>query len=190
MCNLLISEIKDWIYSISRSIPGQSGFWIRKKLLQYSGLKFGDNTGINVGFFISGIPNITLGNNVSFGRNCCLESSKGVIKIGNNCALNHNVTLSSDFGEIIIDSGALIGPNTFISSSNHIIKGRREIREQGHKKGNVRIGTETWIGANVTILSGAKIGEGAVIAAGSLVRGRIPPFAIAAGIPAVVKKYR
>ncbi|WP_245869419.1 acyltransferase [Pontibacter ramchanderi] len=47
-----------------------------------------------------------------------------------------------------------------------------------------------WIGANVTILGGAKIGRGAIIAAGAVVTGTIPPFTIAGGVPARVIKER
>ena len=48
----------------------------------------------------------------------------------------------------------------------------------------------SWIGCNVTILKGCTIGRGAVVAAGSVVTKNIPPYSIAAGIPARVIKYR
>lgn len=52
------------------------------------------------------------------------------------------------------------------------------------------IGNDVFIGANVTILDGVKIGDGAVIGAGAVVTKDIPPYAIALGVPAKVKKYR
>ena len=54
----------------------------------------------------------------------------------------------------------------------------------------VTIGEDCWIGANVTILKGVTIGTGAVVAAGAVVNTDIPPGAIAAGVPAEVKRYR
>ncbi len=54
----------------------------------------------------------------------------------------------------------------------------------------VTIGDNVWLGDSVTVLPGAVIGEGAVIGAGAVVSGEIPPLAVAAGNPAVVKKYR
>lgn len=54
----------------------------------------------------------------------------------------------------------------------------------------VRIGDDVWIGARVTILPGADIGNGAVIGAGSVVRGKIPPMVVAAGNPARVVGMR
>lgn len=47
-----------------------------------------------------------------------------------------------------------------------------------------------WIGTRAIILDGINIGNGAVIAAGALVTKNVPPYAIVAGIPARVIKYR
>lgn len=52
------------------------------------------------------------------------------------------------------------------------------------------IGNDVWIGANVSLVLGIKIGDGAVIAANSTVTHDVPPYAIVAGNPARVKKYR
>ena len=57
-------------------------------------------------------------------------------------------------------------------------------------KGPIVVGDDVWIGFRSTILSGARIGNGAVIAAGSVVTGVIPPYAIAAGTPARVRRFR
>ena len=55
---------------------------------------------------------------------------------------------------------------------------------------DVTIDDFVWLGSRVTILPGTKIGEGAIIQAGSVVHGEIPPYAIAGGNPAKVFKYR
>lgn len=52
------------------------------------------------------------------------------------------------------------------------------------------IGNDVFIGANVTILDGVMIGDGAVIGAGAVVTKDIPPYSVAVGVPAEVKKYR
>lgn len=57
-------------------------------------------------------------------------------------------------------------------------------------KGSIIVESDVWIGMNNTILSGVKIGQGAVIAAGSVVTKDVPPYAIVAGNPAKVIKYR
>ena len=52
------------------------------------------------------------------------------------------------------------------------------------------IGNDVLVGMNVTVLDGVTIGDGAVIGAGAVVAGDIPPYAIAAGIPARVMRHR
>jgi len=57
-------------------------------------------------------------------------------------------------------------------------------------KGETIIGNDVWIGDSAIILSGVKIGDGACIAAGSVVTKNVEPFAIVGGVPAKVIKYR
>ncbi len=54
----------------------------------------------------------------------------------------------------------------------------------------VEIGANVWLGADVTVLDGVTIGEGAICAAGSVVTKDVPPYAIVAGVPAKIIKYR
>jgi len=57
-------------------------------------------------------------------------------------------------------------------------------------KGPIIVGNDVWIGTQCIILSGSKIGHGAVIGANSVVTHDIPPYAVAAGSPAQVIRYR
>ena len=86
----------------------------------------------------------------------------------------------------------MMGPDCAVFTRNHrydrtdvpiCVQGRGERKP-------VRIGDDVWIGARVTILPGADIGNGAVIGAGSVVRGKIPPMAVAQGNPARVVGMR
>lgn len=61
---------------------------------------------------------------------------------------------------------------------------------EAHSKGNIIVGNDVWIGYGATILSGIHIGQGAVIAAKSVVTKDVPPYAIVGGTPAKVIKYR
>lgn len=61
---------------------------------------------------------------------------------------------------------------------------------EAKSKGLIEIGDDVWIGTNSTILSGVKIGQGAVVGAESVVSKDVPPYAIVAGNPARVVKYR
>ena len=57
-------------------------------------------------------------------------------------------------------------------------------------KGPIIVGNDVWIGFRSIILSGVTIGDGAVIYAGSVVTKDIPPYAIVAGVPAKIIRYR
>lgn len=59
-----------------------------------------------------------------------------------------------------------------------------------HSRGDVRIGNDVWIGLNATILSGVTIGDGAVVAACSVVTRDVPAYAIVGGNPARLLRYR
>lgn len=52
------------------------------------------------------------------------------------------------------------------------------------------IGSDVWIGARAIIIGGVKVGTGAIIAAGAVVTKDVPPYAIVAGMPAKIIKYR
>ena len=54
----------------------------------------------------------------------------------------------------------------------------------------VDIGNDVWIGMNALIKGGITIGDGAVVAAGSIVTKNVPPYAVVGGVPAKIIKYR
>jgi acetyltransferase-like isoleucine patch superfamily enzyme len=58
------------------------------------------------------------------------------------------------------------------------------------EQGEVHIGNDVWIGSDVSILNNVKIGNGAIVALGSIVTKDVPDYAIVAGIPAKIIKYR
>lgn len=71
----------------------------------------------------------------------------------------------------------------------------REVMEEQHyqrvqRRGQIIIENDCWIGMNATIMSGVTIGNGAVVAANSVVTKDVPPYAIVAGNPARIVKYR
>ncbi|MFP3551100.1 glycosyltransferase [Paraburkholderia sp. SIMBA_049] len=110
----------------------------------------------------------------------------GDIKIGEHCYINPHCTLFSGNG-ITLGNYVLIAPGCTIAPTNHAFLSRQEVmRHQGFmpSKGGVVIEDDVWIGANSTILDGAHIGQGAVIAAGSVVRGEVGSFEIWGGVPA------
>ena len=61
---------------------------------------------------------------------------------------------------------------------------------EGISKGDIIVDDDVWIGYRATILSGVRIGQGAVVAAGAVVTKDVPPYAIVGGVPAKVLSYR
>lgn len=64
------------------------------------------------------------------------------------------------------------------------------MERSSYSNGDVIVGNDVWIGANVTVMSGIKIGNGAVIATNSTVTKDVPDYAIVGGNPAKIIKYR
>lgn len=67
---------------------------------------------------------------------------------------------------------------------------KEDRKKDVNSKGAIEIGNDVWIGAQCVILSGSRIGDGAIVAANSVVSGYIPPYSIVGGSPAKVIKYR
>ena len=109
--------------------------------------------------------------------------------------LNHNDTAVLNIGNYVS-----IGPDvTFIPASDHgtgtvstfpyktkMVTGETEALS----KGDITIEDDVWIGCGATILSGVTVGQGSVIAAGTVVTKDIPPYSVAAGVPAKVIRCR
>lgn len=133
---------------------------------------------------------IKIGSNTQIGYNTILKSFSGQITIGEKCVINQFTSIYGNGGTRIGDN-VLIGPSVVIIPANHIYKKKNiPIRNQGETLKGIIIEDDVWIGAHSTILDGVHIGKGAIIAAGSVVTKDVDDFAIVAGIPAVLKKYR
>lgn len=112
---------------------------------------------------------------------CCNEKSK--IIIGKNTTIGyHNFIFSSE--SIEIGDDCLIAPFVYIVDSDHQARRNMKINEQNNLTAPIKIGNDVWIASNVTILKGVQIGDGAVIAANSVVNRDVEPYTIVGGSPA------
>lgn len=111
----------------------------------------------------------------------------GDVVIGPNSVINSGCVLYSGNG-IRIGRGVAVAANCTFAPVNHEYRRRdKPIREQGFRpsKGGIVIGDDVWLGANCVLLDGTVIGDGCVIAAGSLVRGTLAAYGIYGGNPLV-----
>jgi len=126
------------------------------------------------------------------GKNVNIEKgaifAKGV-QLGDNSGIGINANIGPD---CVIGNDVMMGPECIIYTNNHKFDELdKPMRCQGFQEVRpVHIGNDVWIGGRVIILPGVKIGDHSVIGAGSVVTKDVPEWAVVAGNPAVVKKYR
>lgn len=107
-----------------------------------------------------------------------------LLEFGKNVFINSNCYFM-DGGTIKIGNHVFIGPYCGFYTANHPINMTK--RNSGLEKADaIIIEDGVWCGANVSVMPGVTIGQGAVIGAGAIVTKDIPPFSIAVGSPAKV----
>lgn len=120
-----------------------------------------------------------------------LDTGKGGhIKLGERNSVN---PYSVIYGHGGLTTGAFvrIAAHTVIIPANHVFSDPTvPIARQGLRKQGITIGDDVWVGAGCQILDGVTIGNGAVIAAGSVVNQTVEPFTVVGGVPARMLKRR
>lgn len=153
-----------------------------------------------------------VGADVEIGADCEIaprlaKSRKGEIEIGARSRFERGVILHPYGGKIVVGDDVFLGPGVVvyghggveigndcliamhcrILSSEHALPPLdRRVRDEPDILKPTRIGRDVWLGAGVTVLGGATLGDGCVVGAGSVVTGNIPAGAIAVGVPARV----
>ncbi|WJE17719.1 sugar O-acetyltransferase [Halobacillus sp. ACCC02827] len=102
------------------------------------------------------------------------------IEIGKRVFINSGCRFQ-DQGGITIGDGVLVGHNVVLATLNH---DKDPAKRSTLHPAPVHIENDVWIGANATILPGVTIGEGSIIAAGSVVTKDVPPGVMVGGVPA------
>ena len=126
------------------------------------------------------------------GHNCNIQKQttfSSRCKIGDNSGIGRYSTL---YGPVTIGNNVMMGPYCTIYTQNHAFGDlSTPMNTQGFTPEEpVCIDDDVWIGGHCIILPGVKIGQGAIIGAGSVVTHDVPNYAIVGGNPANVIKYR
>jgi len=121
---------------------------------------------------------MTIGRNVYIGKYCTLQAD---ITIGNNVVIGNNAGLIGKYDHDYSRIGTSIKDAPWIGDAEYAFKGK------GQK---IVIEDDVWIGYGAIVFSGLCVHRGAIVAAGSVVTKDVPAYAIIAGNPAVIKRYR
>jgi acetyltransferase-like isoleucine patch superfamily enzyme len=119
---------------------------------------------------------ITTGRGVRFRKGFSLwVEGGGKVKIGSDVFFNNYCSLNV-FENLEIGDHCIFGENVKIYDHNHrFAQADVLICDQGYRKDQILIGDNCWIGSNVVLLAGTKLGEGCVIGAGVVLRGEDIP---------------
>ncbi|MBI3805009.1 MAG: acyltransferase [Nitrospirae bacterium] len=110
----------------------------------------------------------------------------GFLTLGERVAINHDVEIDYS-GGIEIEDDVWVSQFVLIDTHKHVVKTRRLKKDQEVRLSTLKICRDAWVGAFASILPGVtRIGEGAVVGAGSVVTKDVPDFAIVAGAPAKI----
>ncbi len=156
--------------------------------LKIAGLKIGKGT------YLPKSTKITWPHQVVIGNNCRLEHSiyfhyDGVYGKGHSICIGDDVFIgnNTEFNitdKITIGNDCLIAAGCRFVDHNHGTAKGNLMRVQKAPKQEIILEEDVWLGCNVVILKGVKIGKGAIVAAGAIVNKTIPSYEIWGGLPA------
>ena len=170
--NKLIRSTHVLYYKVRRGLRK----WFIEPLIRKSFAEYGHNIRIPAGCTFSGLENIFVGNNVIFGCNTRILTTKAKLIIGNH---------------------VMFGPGVTIVTGNHRtdVLGKymcaiTDADKRPEDDQDIIIKDDVWIGSNAIILKGVTIGQGSIIAAGAVVTKSFPPYSIIGGNPAKLLRSR
>jgi galactoside O-acetyltransferase len=183
--------LKELLVSTAAAFPTRLGVRLRQIIYRNVLRKLGKGVQIFESVWICGFRHIDLGDEVIIFRNAALHAEEGNLSIGHHVGINTNAFIDASQGSIRIGEYCLIGPNCVLRAADHRFDQiDRPIRLQGHSRGEIILEDDVWLGANVVVLSGVRIGKGSVIGAQSVVTKDIAPYSVAVGNPARVIRSR
>jgi galactoside O-acetyltransferase len=160
--------------------------WIVSRPFKECGKKFMPGYPVT----IYGPKHISVGDNLRGMGHIYFYANEGSLIIGQNCGLGSNIQIGASAGKIIIGNDVMIASNVVLRAADHGIAKDEKMQKQAYTSGIIIIEDDVWIGANAIILKNVTLGQGCVVGAGSVVTKSVEPYAIVAGNPAKLIKYR
>jgi acetyltransferase-like isoleucine patch superfamily enzyme len=137
-----------------------------------------------------GYGRIVLGRWVHLGDGNRLRAHEGTLRIGDKTVLGRENTLNC-YLDLEIGARCIVADWVYMGDFDHRTDDVHvPIKDQGIVKSPVRVGDDVWVGVKSSVLRGADVGHGSVVAAHAVVRGDVPPFSVVAGVPGRVVRDR
>ncbi len=202
------------ITMLCANMPGALGLLLRSKLYPRLLGPSGRNVNFGMNVVLRHPHKIKIGDNVVIDDNCLLDakgSDNSGIVIGSGTFIGRNTILSCKNGDIEIGENSNIGFNCEIFSASKVVLGKNalfaaycyliggehtfdrtdvSVLEQQRTSAGINVEDNVWLGAGVKVNDGASIGRDSIIGTSAVVRGNIPEYSIAVGIPAKVIRSR
>lgn len=198
------------VFAARRASAALRGLWLRPWLAQGSGvpvfigprvrlrarrhIKLAKGATLGDSVLIEGLSRggVSIGPGASIGAHTIIMPTSVMRALGEGCSIGANSGIGQySFigcgGGVYIGANVIMGQYVSFHTENHLHTDLdRPIIAQGTRRAPVVIEDDVWVGVKATFLSGARVGRGAIVAAGAVVRGEVPPYAIVGGVPARV----
>jgi acetyltransferase-like isoleucine patch superfamily enzyme len=189
---LLLDQFSDGLHAmdifsaIAKIAILARGMFVRGRIRLHGG-SCGQGLRVESGFRLrhGSHAGISIGKDVYIGMSTVFDCpSPGTLEIGNNVTLTHGVFISA-LDCVIIGDDSLIGEYVSIRDADHQAHvSPVPIRDQPMVPNKCILGTNVWIGRGAAILSGARLSDGCIVGANSVVKGAVVENSIVAGAPA------
>jgi acetyltransferase-like isoleucine patch superfamily enzyme len=199
---------------LSAWVPGALGLLLRSKLYPLLLGSCGNNVTFGQNVVLRHPHKIRIGSNVVVDDHVLLDAkgkdNHGIV-LDDGVFIGRNTILSCKNGDIHLEERANLGFNCEIFSADRIRVGKDvmlaayvylvggdhmhdrtdiPVSQQGRIGLPIEVGEGSWLGAHAVVAGGVGIGEHAIIGAGAVVLANVPPYYIAAGVPAKLVKDR
>lgn len=132
---------------------------------------------------------VSLGDHVTFYPGVSIRGY-GKLTIGNRSSINSDVIFGLTC-DLTIGQNVLVADRVSFRTADHEFSDLgRPIVDQGERRGEIVIEDDVWLGANVTVLRGVRIGRGAIVGANAVVTRDVAEYSVVGGVPAKMIRDR
>ncbi len=137
-----------------------------------------------------GLGRVVLGRWVHVGDGTRIRCHEGTVRIGDKVVFGQYDVVNA-YLDVEIGAATILADWVYVTDFDHAFDDRSvPIKDQGIVKSPVRIGPDVWVGTKASVLRGADVGQGCVLAAHTVVRGEVAPYQVVAGVPGRVVRSR